>query len=242
MPRYPNQKQVKIVKAPIESGSPYTRFDLRVLHDAMTHLDAGAFKLYVYLAGNAADFSLSLSRTYIEKECGIKKHQYYNAIQTLIDEGYLVQQDTETSWIFYEDPHGIVSPEKAKMSPKGTKVSPKGTNNEEKLVPKRDTFVPKRDKNVPKRELFVPKGVEKYNKYNIYNKYNNEDVSLFGKRNDDKIEDVTEVESAERFKIFDGNSYFWLTDAEADNYKKIICGYPLENGKYIKRREWRAIW
>lgn len=91
--RYPNQKVIRIEKAPIGKGDYYLRIRKDRLRDAARKLKAGAFKLYIYLCDNKDGFSLCLSQVAVERDFGIKKNQYYGAIKELVELGYLYQPD-----------------------------------------------------------------------------------------------------------------------------------------------------
>ena len=59
--RYPNQKVIRIEKAPIGKGDYYLRIRKDRLRDAARKLKAGAFKLYIYLAKKQDGYCFALS-------------------------------------------------------------------------------------------------------------------------------------------------------------------------------------
>ena len=160
--RYPNQKQITVVKTAIENGDFYLRIKKDALRRAAQRLDAGPFKLYIYLADNKDGYRLNLSQIALERDFGMKKNQFYKSIEKLIETGYLYQPDpSKNNWLFLEngsdppDDQGSIFPKREDDSP-----FPKG----EGIFPKEEDIFPKTD------EVF-PKSVEKDNK-NIEDKEN----------------------------------------------------------------------
>ena len=91
--RYPNQKQIEIRKVEIKEGDYYLRVRKDALRRAAQTLDAGPFKLYIYLADNMPNYKLNLSPKAVENCFGMKLKQYRNAVEKLIENGYLYQPD-----------------------------------------------------------------------------------------------------------------------------------------------------
>lgn len=91
--RYPNQKQITITKEPIGEGDVYLRIRKDVLFNAAQRLKKGGFKLYIYLSSNKEGYILNLSQIALERDFGIKKNQFYGAVEELIEAGYLYQPD-----------------------------------------------------------------------------------------------------------------------------------------------------
>lgn len=91
--RYPNQKQITVKKVPIGEGDIYLRIRKDALREAAQILPAGAFKLYIHLASNMDGYKFCLSQIEVERAFGIKKNQYYKAVDELIKAGYLYQPD-----------------------------------------------------------------------------------------------------------------------------------------------------
>jgi hypothetical protein len=93
MKTVPNQKMVNVVKEPCNNEKKenhYSRINLDAMSNAALDLDAGAFKLWVYFAKNQDNFNFALSSKAVEENFGIKIKQYNNAVNTLIEKGYLV--------------------------------------------------------------------------------------------------------------------------------------------------------
>lgn len=69
---------------------------------------SAALGLYLYFNMNKNNFELDLFRVHVEKEMGIKKTAYYDALQTLKEKGYLVLRENqfgeESVYDFYEIP------------------------------------------------------------------------------------------------------------------------------------------
>lgn len=91
--RYPNQKQITIEKQPIGKNDYFLMVQKDALERAAQKLDAGPFKLYIYLADNMNGFRINLSQIAVERSFGMGKNQFYKAIDKLIDAGYLYQPD-----------------------------------------------------------------------------------------------------------------------------------------------------
>ena len=62
--------------------------EMRLAQQQMTYCE---FVLYLYLAGNADGFKLELSQQAFENATGYKKTAYHNAVNKLIELGYLTQ-------------------------------------------------------------------------------------------------------------------------------------------------------
>lgn len=105
MATVPNQKIVTVIKHKCDKNNLYSTINLQVKREAAQNLDAGAFKLWNYFADNQSYYTFGLSRTAIENTYGIKKKQYDNGIQELIEKGYLVKiEGTNNQYNFYEAP------------------------------------------------------------------------------------------------------------------------------------------
>lgn len=70
-------------------GKLFAQIEMNALETAAQNLDAGAFKLWIYLVKNQDGFELALSKQAVENNFGMKKAQYDNAVHQLIDKGYL---------------------------------------------------------------------------------------------------------------------------------------------------------
>lgn len=105
MATVPNQKIITVIKHKCDKNNLYSTINLQVKREAAQNLDAGAFKLWNYFADNQSYYTFGLSRTAIENAYGIKKRQYDNGIQELIEKKYLVKiEGTNSQYNFYEAP------------------------------------------------------------------------------------------------------------------------------------------
>lgn len=105
MATVPNQKIVTVIKHKCDKNNLYSTINLQAKREAAQNLDAGAFKLWNYFADNQSYYTFGLSRTAIENAYGIKKRQYDNGIQELIEKKYLVKvEGTNNQYNFYEAP------------------------------------------------------------------------------------------------------------------------------------------
>lgn len=105
MATVPNQKVITVIKHKCDKNNLYSTINLQVKREAAQNLDAGAFKLWNYFADNQSYYTFGLSRTAIENAYGIKKRQYDNGIQELIEKKYLVKvEGTNNQYNFYEAP------------------------------------------------------------------------------------------------------------------------------------------
>ena len=85
----PNQKVVYIHKRKYTGNFLQNGIDeMRLAQQQMTYCE---FVLYLYLAGNANGFKLELSQQAFENTTGYKKTAYHNAVNKLIELGYLTQ-------------------------------------------------------------------------------------------------------------------------------------------------------
>lgn len=85
----PNQKVVYIHNRKYTGNFLQIGIDeMRLAQQQMTYCE---FVLYLYLAGNANGFKLELSQQAFENTTGYKKTAYHNAVNKLIELGYLTQ-------------------------------------------------------------------------------------------------------------------------------------------------------
>jgi len=101
---YPNQRSICIHREPIKSDF------LGILNDnwkaAARDLSAHAFKLYIYLASNANNYTLALSPAAVRQEIGMARSTYHDQFHVLLDKGYLVPSH-RNSFDFYEVPRPV---------------------------------------------------------------------------------------------------------------------------------------
>lgn len=79
---------------------------MKLSFPAVRQLDAGAFKLWMYLYKEGMQLGCyDLSSKRVQEDFGIKRTQYNSAIKELIEKGYLVQYLEVNSvvnlWDFY---------------------------------------------------------------------------------------------------------------------------------------------
>jgi len=84
---YPNQKIIQIRKQKYKDN--FLQIGIDEWMEASKKLTSSAFKIYLYLSGNANGFNLALSKQAIEKDLGIKKTAYYDAMKELESLGYI---------------------------------------------------------------------------------------------------------------------------------------------------------
>ena len=102
------QKVIRVIKAKSNADNPYSIFNYAALQKAMK-LPNAAFKLWTYLAANKDGYEFGLSRTKVCEVCNIAKNTYLNAVNTLIEKGYLVQVELRpnlSGYLFIEDGYG----------------------------------------------------------------------------------------------------------------------------------------
>lgn len=104
MQTVPNQKIIKINKEKYHKNSFYAIIDLAAMETAAKNLEAGAFKLWIYLAKNPDQDVFALSCKEINNTFGIKKSQYHAAVKKLIEKRYLIAEEKDNQYIFYEIP------------------------------------------------------------------------------------------------------------------------------------------
>lgn len=122
----PNQKVVYIHKRKYTGNFLQIGIDeMRLAQQQMTYCE---FVLYLYLAGNADGFKLELSQQAFENATGYKKTAYHNAVNKLIELGYLTQSynyhyEFHTTPVRRSEPtFGVFSNEKS-TPPEKTKKS-----------------------------------------------------------------------------------------------------------------------
>lgn len=87
METYPNQKIIRIRKQKYKDN--FLQIGIDEWMEASKKLTFSAFKIYLYLSGNANGFNLALSKQAIENDLCIKKTAYYDAIKELESLGYI---------------------------------------------------------------------------------------------------------------------------------------------------------
>lgn len=92
MVTYENQKVIKVCKANADADNVYGIINRKAAELAAHELSSGARLLWMYLAMNQDGYTFALSQKAIERDWNIKRRQYHNAVQELVEKGYLVQQ------------------------------------------------------------------------------------------------------------------------------------------------------
>jgi len=115
MPEYtfPNQRMVRIHREKIESD--FLGIKNENWMAASRILGATAFRLYIYLAANADNYTLALSPAAIAQEIGMAKSTYHDQFKKLESLGYLVKSHGNT-YEFYEVPQSATQPSKKSAS------------------------------------------------------------------------------------------------------------------------------
>lgn len=122
----PNQKVVKVNKEVCNKANLYATINLEAMEQAAQKLEAGAFKLWVYFAKNQNNYEFALSSREVENCFGMKIKQYNNAVDKLIEQGYLVRQEESNRYTFCEIP--VITKKDNESANKNT-VIPKGNND-----------------------------------------------------------------------------------------------------------------
>ena len=107
---YANQRRItihrEVPKGTKESKRSYVIAYNDNINDAMKNLSkATSFKVYMYMLGNVDEYRFALSTQDISNTTGISLKSAKDAINELIDLGYLVLREKHT-YDFYERPRG----------------------------------------------------------------------------------------------------------------------------------------
>lgn len=107
--KYPNQKEITVHKEPCDLENIYTKINKKAMFQAMKNYSgrkAPSFELWCYIASSQPGRVFVLSPEAIKTEIGMKEDAYRNAVNNLIDDGYLVlkNDETNTRFDFYEIP------------------------------------------------------------------------------------------------------------------------------------------
>ena len=108
----PNQKVVRIEKAPCNKNNKYTMINLDALNKAMNDLSNAELGVWLYFAKNQNGYEFALSRQ-DAAEWNISKTTYHRAIKTFIDKKYLVADKPNSNhYTFHEIPEKGIDFEK----------------------------------------------------------------------------------------------------------------------------------
>ena len=139
MNSYPNQNIVKIHKQSYKRD--FLQIGVEEWQQASKDLTPSAFKIYLYLASNANNYNLALSKQDINNKLGISFTRYYEAISLMKKLHYLCSEGGNYLHFFlkpnpeFEKEHGIrewQNPESEELAPKAEQIAPKTG----KIVPK----------------------------------------------------------------------------------------------------------
>ena len=89
MTTYANQKIIRVVKADANKENIYAIFNKERLFEAMQKLTHNELKVYLYMLSNQDDYTFALSTTDIANKTGANKRKIQEAINTLIEKGYI---------------------------------------------------------------------------------------------------------------------------------------------------------
>lgn len=137
----PNQKIVKVQKAPADKNNLYSIINIEAAHNAMKDLSEtkAGFMLWYYFAENQNGYEFALSSKAVENATGIKIKAYNSAIAAMIEKGYLVNTKGEY-YVFHEIPvreneddndNSVILPEDNPYPSAGQRVIP----SEDKAYP-----------------------------------------------------------------------------------------------------------
>lgn len=98
---YPNQRMINIHREVVQAD--FLGIKNENWKAASRDLSAHAFKLYIYLAANADNFTLALSPAAVRQEIGMARSTFHDQFHVLLDKGYLVPSHGNT-FEFYETP------------------------------------------------------------------------------------------------------------------------------------------
>ena len=101
---YPNQRIICVHREAVKTDFLGIRNDN--WKAAARDLSAHAFKLYIYLASNANNYTLALSPAAVRQEIGMARSTYHDQFHVLLDKGYLVPSHGN-SFDFYEVPRPV---------------------------------------------------------------------------------------------------------------------------------------
>jgi hypothetical protein len=103
MVTHENQKVVTTTKDAGVDGKkrPFATINIDALASAMALLKTSTFKVWIYLAKNANNYTFALSCVDVCRFCKVSAKSFHVAIQELIEVGYLVHTEG-THYNFYE--------------------------------------------------------------------------------------------------------------------------------------------
>ena len=101
----PNQRIITVHKALTDQQHIYTKNNLAALDEAAGKLKSlGGFKLYMYFAKNQDNYNFALSSKDFCDWSSLSIKAYNTAFAELVENGYLVSENNNTIYQFYEKP------------------------------------------------------------------------------------------------------------------------------------------
>lgn len=110
MGRYANQYTITIKKTPVKNNFLQISNEEWMIAAKKFDKKFNPFKLYLYLAANEVGYAKDLSQVAVENALGIKRSSYYDSLDCLIEEGYLIDRG-EGKMDFYTTPQKSASVE-----------------------------------------------------------------------------------------------------------------------------------
>jgi hypothetical protein len=103
---YPNQRSICVHRE--RATTDFLGIKNENWKAAARDLSAHAFKLYIYLASNANNYTLALSPVAVRQEIGMARSTFHDQFHVLLDKGYLVPSHGNT-YDFYEVPQSAAA-------------------------------------------------------------------------------------------------------------------------------------
>ena len=101
----PNQRVITVHKEPTDKQHLYTKNNLEAIDEASRTLKSlGGFKLFIYLAKNQDNYNFALSSSDFQEWSGLSRSAYTTAFNELVEHGYLVSENNNNIYEFYEKP------------------------------------------------------------------------------------------------------------------------------------------
>lgn len=101
-----NQKAIRVKRSLTDSQHYYTKINLEAAQVALSLLPGNAFKLWFWFCTNKDNYEFGLSGVDTCKELNINRSTYNNAVEILIEEGYLrpaLLYPKFKGWVFIEN-------------------------------------------------------------------------------------------------------------------------------------------
>ena len=112
----PNQKIIYIERSSESVKKDFLKVSNTNLFMAMSHLDANAFKLWVYFVDNANGYKMDLYPCDFQRVAHVSYDTYKRCFKTLVDKGYLkASPKAKNIYIFSETSELITEEMKADM-------------------------------------------------------------------------------------------------------------------------------